>query len=246
MKKLPKIPVDVAESIYNWVDGNKLKSSKINKINEFYKHLGLKWDSNTPLYRGLSLSPVGFEELMITGKIKLKKRPVESWSCDFVIAKRFSNGQNYGAVLRKQLSTSDIILDLQELYNTYENVYAMQEYSDGTALDKGTVKMFDKIRYYGECEILTKTICTNCDISDLNRIRFLHFSREDFLRFRPSGRKHPTVDLVEIFAKRQKVKKTVTYFISNEKLLWTTAAYPSSFFKLSRNKSAKGAWELKD
>ena len=167
MKKLPKMPEDLAYFIYRWVMGHKLRQNELDDIGSFYNNLGLGHSKNVLSYRGLSIGTQGFIKLMQSGKIKLKTRDSESWSCKINVARTFAKMGYTGIIMAKKIPENKVIIDLQKLLWIYQNSYMER---DNHILGDYGRKMFRAIATSNECEMLTETICTKCDIKDVQEI----------------------------------------------------------------------------
>ena len=196
MKQIQKIPPYIAISIDRWIAGKKLNFDDLANMAGFYRSLGLKHDASKLYHRGLSISKVGFNKFLDTGKLKLKTQDSESWSCSKPIAYLFANkyASVSGLVLSKKIPKNKMIINLVDLYEYYKDTYLV--------IRKGTKKVVSSAgggkRDYGylgkegfraiqhihqfirECEILSETVCTSCSVNDMSGIVFVPDSRSDF------------------------------------------------------------------
>ena len=235
MKNLPEVTDEVAIIIREWADlGGTLNSKKIAILKDFYSSLGVKWNSKTTMYRGLTLSSLGFEKMMFSGKIKLIKRSTESWTCEFNIARRFYNYQDYAVILAKKIPKKSVIIDLNAIYELYRPMM-LDKTSSENFMD-----MMNRLHHYNECEILTETLCTSCEIKDLIRIRFAYVNnkREDS--------RSSTIELISEFARKNKVDKSVEHFINTGKLLVSRFGYRNAIAEMKLTKSNSNVWLLTD
>ena len=179
MRKLPQIPNNViSDALYYWVsygmegfdvigvDGVKLLSN-------WYKSLNTKkLNSSVLYYRGLMISDSGFSKFSASGKLKLKKKPAESWTCRRDVAYRFSeesvfhNTSNSSIMLGMKMQEKNVLFNLSNLPEIYKNV----DLSDASKNFLDALKMIES---YDECELVTNTTCTSCSIgTDIISISF--------------------------------------------------------------------------
>ena len=180
MKNLPKIPDNVGANISHWVSGSgisKIREDKsaIQEIQKFYQSLNIDHKSNAAHYRGLKVSTKGFIEFLKTNKLKLKEFNVESWTCDKNMAYKFAAKGGSGIVLAKKIPSNSVIINFKRLYDHYEDEYNLarktRNYDD---LGSYGFHALNSINHYlAECEILTKTLCTNCKLDEIIGIMFV-------------------------------------------------------------------------
>ena len=217
MKNLPHIPRPITATISGWITGETLmlqrKTAKsMEDLKLFYRKLKLSHDVGQLFYRGITTSPNGFVEMMVTGKINLKKKELESWSCDMDIARDFSTNRDFGIIFGKTIPKRKIIADFIKLYDMYEPV--KKDYYDGKLYNNNArfdvVSMLDTIERMKECEILTNSICTKCEVEDCVEISF---NMRHNIQISNTG--YTIVDALETFSKIQDVDKSIKFFIQN-------------------------------
>ena len=188
-EQLPTIPNDVTDLLWDWIQNKKgIKNSKkgLLTIKRFYDSLGIKHNSNKAYYRGLGISGPGFIELITRGSVKLKNRASESWSCMVGSAGRFIPADNKikdgcGILLRKRIPENKVIVDLQKMVNHYDSV-RHDDSSDifikyGPMNYSASWHLLNNIDAMKECELVTQTICTDCNQADMIIMKFKNDER---------------------------------------------------------------------
>ena len=178
MKNLPKIPESVGRIISHWIQNPRGVSWKeVQEISKFYHSLNIKHSKSDMYYRGLSISPIGIDDVLRTYKLELHYRGVESWSCKLSTASKFTprlkdiiRKESGGIVLAKSIPENKILFDLNKLYDTYSKVIGKTGL--GVYFDSKGLIALEDIDIMDECELVTNTICTKCDYSDMVKIEF--------------------------------------------------------------------------
>ena len=184
MKYPPKIPASVGISLLVWVDGtDDLTKKELNDIEKFYASLKIK-HNNTWYFRGLRISRDGAYDLFSTGKLDLRKRDSESWSCKYNIAKTFLPEDrslklrgSLGILMAKKIPANKVLFNLLEIEKMYYNV--LEEDSIGIYFDEDGYAALESIERLNECELITKTVCTTCSIDDMRHIEFVYQNEYD-------------------------------------------------------------------
>ena len=171
MKNLPDIPEHIHRSMLDWIRNEKTTKEDIENISEFYHYLDFKHNTKTKYYRGLKISPKGIDKFIESGTLKLEDRGIESWSCSENIAMRFRvsgindmiKDKTASITLHKSIPKNRVLFNLQTIRDEYE----------GTPFGK-YARVIHDIKRYGECELVTKTVCTKCDINEMSDIHFIY------------------------------------------------------------------------
>ena len=188
MKTPPKIPENVAQQIINWIEygGSPMASTvKIHEIKEFYDSLGIKHD-NKPYYRGLKISPKGFDKFMETGKLHLFKDDSESWTCDLDTAEAFLPERDHmltdrlrmaGFILKINIPKNRVLFNLDEIFKLYQPKFGGKSIFNITHrthsfFGEKAIRALREISRYGECELVTKTVCTKCNLDNVITMTF--------------------------------------------------------------------------
>ena len=227
MKTPPIVLSPIVTLINNWIRGEKLNKGSINAIQKFYQLLDIKHRANRKVYRGLQLSPKGFEKFMTTGKLNLKKRLSESWSCQYSTASKFAN-HDYGVIIFNTIPKNKIIIDIEEFYKKY-----VGNPNNSMALDT----LLGRIKYYSECEIITNSICTKCDVKNA---LIINFTLDGYMRTVNSE------ELVKNFSEYQSVDDTVKYFIEHGRLRGGDRIKPDDVVNYKLNRVGRTKWTLLD
>ena len=181
-----------------YMSGRHIESSvDLDIIAKFYKSLKIKHDSSKLYYRGIGVSKKGFLELMKTGKLLLKKRMSESWSCDRLVAKRFlpyyskvhkKNG-SAGIILKRTIPKSAIIFNLHEISRKYKKIQNRVSYMDivrghhqDLPFGASGYDMLDEIENMGECELVTNTVCAACNLGEMSYMTFQYDQSDIIMR----------------------------------------------------------------
>ena len=173
MNSAPHIPDEIAKNITKWLrKRDKLKTSDLKQISNFYHSLDIYHNDHMKYYRGLNITKDGFDDFLKSGKLKLKKRSAESWTCNSDIAFKFTpdvymiNQMGIaGIILRKQIPENKMWFNLEKLANRY--AYHRE-------LDHPAYIMMEQIKSMKECELVSKSICTSCTIDDFDLVEFKH------------------------------------------------------------------------
>ena len=184
MNSLPKITDTIAEALNDWLTGSTINSKSVKHISKFYKSLNIKHDNSIYYYRGMSISVDGFKKLLKSGKLNLKKRLAESWSCkdqiayEFMISTSFKKSDDLkcGIRLKRRISDRDVLADVGGILDAY-----MQHYlnSNKDVLGGFGYDLMGYMYTLDECELMTRTICDSCDVDELDMITFIYSSWMD-------------------------------------------------------------------
>ena len=211
MKKLPKIPDSVIESISWWVGGgmSRLSSGALEDIKQFYTSLKIKHNSNVELYRGIRLSYKGFNKLMTTGIVELKKRKAEGWSHDIDVANEFmsTRGSEYGIILGMKIPKNKIIVDIQKLHDTYRHLFNKND-SRISSMAETILVGLGGLR--SEMEVIVEPICTKCTIDNVIKMNFRYDNYLDI------GSHINTMPMMKSFANMEKISKQLKRFIDDD------------------------------
>ena len=186
MKQVKEFDQDVAYSILDWVEGDQLDSSELENISYFYRSLGIKHDASRLYHRGLTVTKKGFNEFLDTERLKLKKRDAESWSCYKAVGYQFAS-KHYlrsGLLLTRKIPQNKVIVNLVSLYEYYEETYfatkkTARQDDYGKLGEYGFMALQHMSKFMGECEILSETLCTSCNIDDVSGIVFVPDSNSE-------------------------------------------------------------------
>ena len=161
-----------AEILIFWVEGSWAipPKSDISKFNTWYKDKGIKGSPNVVdgvAYRGLHFPKFDFiEDLLTKGRVKLDRRELESWSPNGDMVIEFANlwPNDSGLILSRNLGLEKDVIDVREA------IYFL----DGLGYD-----MMEAYTYIDQCEVLVPSICTYCDLSDIECVSLSsdHFER---------------------------------------------------------------------
>ena len=183
MKELPTISHSVAAALSRWLAGVNIGTQELSSIVEFYQSLDIKHNSSETFYRGLVITKKGFDELIATEKLQLKKRVAESWTCDLRISKTFmprdsniKKSKECGIVLKRKIPNNKVKFNLQKIWEVYADVWKQVSIKKGLATDlpfdlRGYI-LLEGIGNLKECELVTDTICTSCSVGEMSHLRF--------------------------------------------------------------------------
>ena len=193
MNKLPKISNKIASLFNGWVLGDGVESSRDLKIMvEFYQSLYERHDSSKIYYRGITVTQNGFNVLIRTGKLKLKKRNTESWACRMDIAEGFmpmdiylSQKNQAGIILQRKIPPAKVKFNLEKIWEAYKYVFDQMDFNDlvdgfytNPPFGVEGYEMLERINDMEECELVTDTVCTSCMLEEVGHMRFTY---EEFM-----------------------------------------------------------------
>ena len=224
MKIPPKIPENVAKHIVDWVDNpKKISTNDIRDISEFYSSLNLKHSQSTVYYRGLQISDPGVVYFLNNGNLKLVNKIAESWACKFSVARKFlpmgiglSKFDEGGIILAKKIPANKVLFDMKamlELYTPFVKRGTGNVYDIAGSTGAKALRSMNK---FGECELVTRTVCTKCDIGDMIHIEFQYYN---FDRRSYAGLLDTFLDRFKWDSKSQKLVKYIYDIISNRSIV---------------------------
>ena len=183
MKIPPKMPEDIAELLIWWSNLPKLKAPELRQIQEFYRSIGKKHNSKKPYYRGLRISKDGFNKMIRTRKLHLKSRVAESWACRLSAAEKFAHSFDQGGangILVKAIPNNKVWFNMEQIRRSYVK-FANEE--DDRVIGPTGVELLERVNMLKECELVTETICTKCDMEEMERITFQFDGSEKIIDF---------------------------------------------------------------
>ena len=215
LKELPPIPHEVARSLSDWVMGSKTFKN-LNLAKKFYQSLGIKQHKEF-YYRGLRISKTGLIELFNNGHVNLKKRKMESWTCDFDVAYMFtrkSSKNNCGIVLKKKVPDNKVIINLDLLWRKYDKIYddvLLGKLDYDVLGGRYALDTLTTIRSFkGECEVVTENICNKCKMEDITTLSWQNILLVDDVYFIDA--------LIEFLDDLKSTEKSFTKYLNAIKL----------------------------
>ena len=196
--KIPVMPEFIGELIFDWLHAIESNKSDLLAIENWYDTLDVKHDNKKTYYRGINVSKKGFDTLINTGKLQLQKKLSESWTCRKSVAKRFASGKTIkvsasaakiytilgrggaSVILQKTVPKDKIWFNLDAIKSLYD------QFSDrviGRYNVSYVLHLIKDIKKFDECKLITKTVCTKCNIQDISEIRFIWDGSENQMGF---------------------------------------------------------------
>ena len=233
MKYLPKITTNIEQTIKRWViDSKDVKPNDIELFIELYDLLEMsghvKHNPKAKFYRGLNVSYDGMEKFINTGTVDLKRRKLESWSCDIHMAGEFVPEE--GVILERSIPRNKVLMNLEHVLQAYSNKKNWP-IENSTGQNQPIKRLIKVLEMFDECELITSTICTKCTIKDMVEITVFKLNMM-------GDNRQPLIDLL----KSLKHGKTVDNVISD----LTNSSFDDYKDKYWIFTKENGTWEFEE